>query len=198
MFSVYNLFMKPLEKRGIKQARQRLMKKAKGSVLEIGSGTGANLKFYNFDWITDLTITDKKLSKRFKNLKLNNTVLVEANVSELPFSDHSFDTIIHTLVFCSVDDVSKGLIELKRVLKPKGKLIFIEHVLPENPFLRRTFKFVNPLWKRISSGCNLTRSYIDALKQEGFEIIEASKFMKTVFVSGIAKKQPLLSLPNKL
>ena len=136
MFSFYDLFMKPLERRGINQARRRLMTQAVGSVLEIGSGTGANLKFYNFDLITDLTITDKKLSKRLKKLDSKDTTFVEADVSDLPFSDDSFDTIIHTLVFCSVKDVSKGLSELKRVLKPNGKIIFIEHVLPESKFLK--------------------------------------------------------------
>jgi ubiquinone/menaquinone biosynthesis C-methylase UbiE len=188
MFSLYDLFMKPLENRGIKKARKRLITQAMGSVLEIGSGTGANIKFYNFDLITDLTITDKKLSKRIKSLEQVDAKFIEADVSKLPFADNSFDTIIHTLVFCSVENVSKGLSELDRVLKPNGKIIFIEHILPEHGFLKRTFKFVNPLWKRISSGCNLTRSYVESLEQEGFEIVESSKFMKTVFVSGIAIK----------
>lgn len=188
MFSFYDIFMKPLEKRGIKQARKRLITQAKGSVLEIGSGTGANIRFYNFDLITDLTITDKKLSKSVKRLDINKAEFIEADVSNLPFSDDSFDTVIHTLVFCSVKDVSKGLLELKRVLKPNGIIIFIEHILPEHNFLKRTFKFINPLWKKVSSGCNLTRSYIDSLEQEGFKIMESSKFMKTVFVSGIAIK----------
>lgn len=186
MFSLYDLFMKPLEKSGVKQARKRLMTQAKGSVLEIGSGTGANIKYFNFDLITDLIITDKKLSKRIKSLKIEHATFVETDVSKLPFLDHTFDTIIHTLVFCSVKDVSKGLIELKRVLKPNGKIIFIEHVLPERAFLKRTFKILNPLWKRVSSGCNLTRTYIESLEQEGFKIVESSKFMQTVFVSGIA------------
>jgi len=186
MFSFYDLFMKPLERRGINQARRRLMTQAVGSVLEIGSGTGANLKFYNFDLITDLTITDKKLSKRIKKLDSKETTFIEADVTDLPFSDDSFDTIVHTLVFCSVKDVSKGLLELKRVLKPNGKILFIEHVLPENKFLKRTFRFINPIWKTLASGCNLTRSYEDSLKVEGFEISDLSKFMKTVFISGIA------------
>lgn len=189
MISFYDLFMRPLEKRGIKQARKRLMIQATGSVLEIGSGTGANMKFYNFDLITDLTVTDKKLSKRIKKLGLEETTFVEADVSKLPFADDSFDTIVHTLVFCSVVDVSIGLLELKRVLKPNGKIIFIEHVLPEHIFLKRTFKFINPLWKTFASGCNLTRSYVDSLEQEGFEISQLKKFMKTVFISGVASEK---------
>ncbi len=189
MFSFYDLFMLPLEKRGIRQARKKLMFQASGSVLEIGSGTGANLKFYNFDLITDLTITDKKLSKRIKEVDQRQATFVEADVSKLPFSDNTFDTIVHTLVFCSVVDVSKGILELKRVLKPNGKIIFIEHIMPEHTFLKRTFKFINPLWKKVASGCNLTRSYQDSLEEEGFEISELNKFMKTVFVSGIAIKK---------
>jgi ubiquinone/menaquinone biosynthesis C-methylase UbiE len=78
--------MKPLENRGIKQARKRLLTQAMGSVLEIGSGTGANIKFYHFDLITDLTITDKKLSKHIKNLENIQAEFVEADVSDLPFS----------------------------------------------------------------------------------------------------------------
>ncbi|MBU1094753.1 MAG: class I SAM-dependent methyltransferase [Firmicutes bacterium] len=189
MISFYDFFMKPLEKRGIKEARKRLMRQASGAVLEIGSGTGANLKFYNFDQITDLTITDKKLSKRIQKMDLKQIKLVEADVSNLPFPDDSFNTIVHTLVFCSVTDVSKGILELKRVLKPNGKIIFIEHVLPEHTFLKRTFKFINPIWRTFASGCNLTRSYQDSLEQEGFEISGLSKFMKTVFISGIAKEK---------
>lgn len=189
MISFYDLFMKPLEKRGIRQARKKLMPFAMGSVLEIGSGTGANINYYNHELISDLTVTDKKLSKQIKKRDPSNIKFVEADVAHLPFEDHQFDTIVHTLVFCSVVDVSQGLKELERVLKPNGKIIFIEHVLPEHKFLKRTFKIINPLWKTISSGCNLTRSYQDSLKLHGFEIHELTKFMSTVFISGVATKK---------
>ena len=188
MFSLYDVFMKPLEKGGIRKARQTLMPEAKGKVLEIGSGTGANLEFYDFDQIQDLTITDKKISKRVKNSDLKEIMFIEADVLELPFLDHTFDTIVHTLVFCSVEDGSKGFQELRRVLKSEGNLIFIEHVLPDKGCLRKTFKLINPIWKRVSSGCHLTRSYLDALKDNGFRLLESKQFMKTVFVSGIAVK----------
>ena len=190
MPSLYDWFMKPLEKRGIRTARKRLMKLVKGSVLEIGSGTGANIPFYNMDEIDQLVITDKKLSKHIDVYReLEKVELVETSVTSLPYKDQSFDTIVHTLVFCSVDDVMKGLSELKRVLKPGGKLMFIEHVLPHKKGYRRLFKTINPIWRTFAGGCNLTRSYEESLITSGFQIEQVNRFMSTVFISGIATKK---------
>ncbi len=186
MRSFYDFFMIPLEKRGIRKNRQKLIPKAYGNVLEIGSGTGANLTYYHFDQIDELIVTDQKLSKTIKKKQLEQIHLMEMDVANLPFEDHRFDTIVHTLVFCSVHDVQQGLNEIRRVLKPGGQIIFIEHVLPEHGFLRNLFQFINPVWKRVASGCNLTRSYQDSLIEAGFEIHEFNQFMKTVFISGIA------------
>lgn len=189
MLSFYDLFMKPLEKRGLRKSRQSLVPKAYGSVLEIGSGTGANIQYYDFNQVEELIVTDKKLSKQIQKRYGNKLQLVEVDVQVLPFKDQRFDTIVHTLVFCSVDDVSKGLAELKRVLKPDGQIIFIEHVLPETGFLKKLFRFINPVWKKVASGCNLTRSYQDSLHVAGFEITALNQFTNTVFISGIARKK---------
>lgn len=189
MLSFYDLFMMPLEKRGITKARKELIPKATGEVLEIGAGTGVNIKHYNFDAISNLTLTDKKLSKRIKGIVPKDITLLDINVEELPFKDHTFDYIIHTLVFCSVSDVSKGVKELKRVLKPNGRILFIEHILPEKKGMKRLFSFLNPAWRVIASGCNLTRDYERSLLDNDFEIIESSKFMNTVFVYGEAQNK---------
>ena len=120
MISLYDVFMIPLEKSGIKKARNTLIPKASGTVLEIGSGTGVNFKHYNFDNIQKLIMSDKKISKKLKKIVPNNIELLELDVQNLTFAENTFDYIIHSLVFCSVKDVSKGLKELKRVLKPNG------------------------------------------------------------------------------
>ena len=82
--------------------------------------------------------------------------------------------------------VEQGVCELKRVLKPNGRLLFIEHILPEKKRMKRLFKMINPFWKRIASGCHLTRDYEQSLLDNGFTITHSAKFMNTVFVYGEA------------
>lgn len=187
MISLYDVFMKPLESSGIKKARKKLIPTSKGVVLEIGSGTGVNIKHYNFNIIEQLTMTDIKLSRKLKKVAHKQIKLLELNVEELPFMANTFDYVIHTLVFCSVKDVSKGMQELKRVLKPGGRVLFIEHILPEKKGLKRIFSFINPVWRVFASGCNLTRDYETNLTNNGFEIIHSSKFLRTVFIYGEAQ-----------
>lgn len=191
MFSFYDLFMFPLEKFGIRNARSKLIPKAKGNVLEIGSGTGVNLKHYNFDGIKELTMSDQILSKKIKKRSNGKFNLIELNVEDLPFEDNTFDFVIHTLVFCSVNNIEKGLSEIKRVLKPDGTLFFIEHILPEKHHLKKLFNFVNPAWTKFASGCNLNRDFIETVKQNDFEVIYSKKFMNTVFVYGEANLKTL-------
>ena len=189
MMSLYDVFMIPLERNGIKKARQELIPNAKGEVLEIGSGTGVNLKHYNFDEVTTLTVTDRKLSNKIKKIVPETVELNEIDVTALPYEDNAFDYVVHTLVFCSVDNVSKGLSEIKRVLKPDRRLLFIEHIHPEGGRMKKLFSFVNPAWKKIASGCNLTRDYESSLLLNGFDITYSGKFMNTVFVYGEARKK---------
>lgn len=191
MVSVYDAFMAPLEKMGIKKARKCLLKEAKGNVLEIGAGTGVNLKFYNFEEIELMELSDIDFDKRlldraFKNGYKDKVNMKVMNTMDLPFEDNSFDYVVHTLVFCSVEDVNEGLSEIRRVLKPTGQLIFIEHILPERNPLRKIFNIFSPAWKKIASGCHLNRDFEVSLKANGFKVIQSHKFMLTAFVSGIA------------
>jgi len=181
--------MYPLEKKGIKTARQELIPRANKKILEIGSGTGINLNYYNFDKIDKLILSDYTISKRLRNLhnsSKNNFDLVKLDVQNLPFEDNSFDYVVHTLVFCSVTDVEKGLSEIRRVLKDKGELIFIEHILPERNPLKKLFDFVTPAWKKIGRGCHLNRDYITSLERNNFNILFNKKFMNTAFIYGVA------------
>lgn len=185
--SVYDTFMKPLEKRGIQKAREKLIQHASGNVLEIGSGTGVNLKYYNCDKLDSLILTDKNISKHLLKKDIKCQTVEELDVTALPYDDKTFDTVVHTLVFCSVKDHKKGILEISRVLKDDGKVIFIEHVLPHN-YLKPVFKTVNPIWRLFSGGCQLTKNHLDLIKPY-FDIILSNEFMNTVFVSGIAKKK---------
>ena len=191
MVSFYDVFMYPLEKRGIKKARGILIPKTTGTILEIGSGTGVNIKHYNFDNIDELTLSDQILSKKIKERSNGKFKLKELNVEELPYEDNTFDYVVHTLVFCSVTNIEKGLSEIGRVLKPGGKLLFIEHVLPEKKRMKKFFNFINPAWTKIASGCNLNRDYETSLINSEFKLIYSKRFMNTVFVYGEAELKTL-------
>jgi len=191
MVSFYDSFMHPLEQRGIKRARMEIIPLAKKNVLEIGTGTGANLDFYNLIEIEKLILSDYKISKKLiENIEKNpykvKIQLVELDVLKLPYDDNSFDFVVHSLVFCTVKDVDKGLSEIKRVLKDDGKLLFIEHILPERQPLKSLFKILTPPWKIIGSGCHLNRDYIKSLKRNDFDILFHKKFLRTAFIYGTA------------
>ena len=120
------------ERAGLGDLRQSLIAGASGKVLEVGGGTGANLAYYN-SAVESLTITEpeppmlKRLQKRVREQAPQTNVL-RAPAEDLPFEDGSFDTAVSTLVLCGVDDQPRALRELRRVLRPGGRLIFIEHV----------------------------------------------------------------------
>lgn len=190
MKSIYDAFMSYFEKRELGTQRQALMPSATGKVLEIGSGTGVNLKYYDLNRIDSLMLTDSKLnpilSDRVKTFDYDCIGIESASVESLPFEDNSFDTVVVTLVFCSVYNVSNGLSEIKRVLKNEGKLIFIEHVLPEKQPLKVIFNTVTPLWKVLASNCHLNRDFLELLNHSGFHYELNKRFFKTAFISGIA------------
>jgi ubiquinone/menaquinone biosynthesis C-methylase UbiE len=187
MASFYNFFMYPLEKIGIRRARTILIKQVEGNVLELGSGTGANLPHYNFEKIEKLIVTDREKSKHLNHHIHPKVEFVEADVERLPFDSNVFDVVVHTLVFCSVSNVDKGLQEIKRVLKENGTLVFIEHVIPEKRGMRVLFQRINPFWKLLSKGCSLTKDFQSSLEENGFGIVRQGKFLNSVFYFGIAK-----------
>ncbi len=184
MVSFYDVFMAPLERLGIRKRRQYILEKAYGETLEVGSGTGANLPYYNNDNISSVCVTDVKLSKHLKNKMDKDACIKEASATKLPYSDNHFDTIVHTLVFCSVDHKHIGMQELKRVLKDDGQILFIEHVLPKNPILRALFKLINPVWMLLSRDCTLTHDFIKTATENGFEVAEKNRFFLTSFIAG--------------
>ncbi len=187
--ALYDLFMTPLEKRGLRRLRKKLIPSATGSVLEIGPGTGLNLPYYVPEKISSLVMIDRELNRRVLNKKLRkypdlNPELIEENVMDLPYGDGSFDTVVFTLVFCTVTDATKGLKEIKRVLKEGGRIIFIEHIRPEREPLAKTFDILTPLWKKVAKGCHLNRKTVDQLKSLGFQLELEEKLLNNIFIGG--------------
>lgn len=178
---IYDNMMKDAEDKGLREWRRTLLKNSSGDVLELGSGTGANLEFYP-DTIKRLVLTEpcphmhKKLKEKLSLKKPNNIDVLYDKAEFLSVADVSFDTVVCTLVLCSVDNLEKTLSEIHRVLRSQGKLIFIEHVAAVNNLKRYRwqcrFEF---LWKHIAAGCHLTRCTEDAIIKAGFRMIELDR-----------------------
>lgn len=184
----YDAFMSPLESKALGRLRKVLITPLRGTVLEIGAGTGVNLQYYQD---VKLTITDKELSPNLlKSLEKNNAPIesVACDVGMLPFEDETFDFIVSTLVFCSVEDVQLGLSELHRVLKKGGRFVFIEHVLPVEQPSRLLFDAVTPVWSKLAGGCHLNRDFITSVKESSL-VLDAVEFaIGTKIVAGTAIK----------
>jgi ubiquinone/menaquinone biosynthesis C-methylase UbiE len=188
----FDAFMYPLETGSLGSRRARLLPGASGTVLEVGAGTGVNLAYYPCDGLTDLYVMDLSVStrvyRRSEDGCLNPTIL-EGDVQHLPFEDEFFDTVVFTLVFCSVEDPERGLAEVHRVLKSDGRIIFIEHVLPEGkPVLAGSLKAITPVWKHVSGNCHLDRDTLAAIRRAGFEVESLERFANGVMIAGTGRK----------
>lgn len=172
----YDHLMSGPEKAGVRAHREALISQARGSVLEIGGGTGANLPFYG-DAVAALTVTEpeppmaRRLERRLGEGGPEAT-FVRAPAEELPFEDDTFDTAVSTLVLCTVDDQPRAFRELLRVLKPGGRLLFIEHVRSDAPRLARWQHRLNGVQQRIGHGCNCNRPTLETMGAAGFSIAQ--------------------------
>ena len=182
--AIYDRFMAKTEKAGLQAQRQTLLASASGQVLEVGGGTGANLACYGAA-VESLTITEpeppmiKRLQKRVGETSLLTQVL-RAPAEDLPFNDDTFDTVVTTLVLCTVSDQPRALREIRRVLRPGGRLLFIEHVRAEDPRLARRQDRMNGINRVVGHGCNCNRPTLDVIEAAGFSItdVEHSELQK--------------------
>ena len=194
----YDRQIRKTEEAGLRAMRQRLLAGAKGQVIEIGAGTGANLPCYGPE-VESLTVTEpltpmmRKLERRIRDGSSSAKVL-RAPAEDLPFDSETFDVAVSTLVLCGVDDQPRALRELRRVLRPGGRLLFLEHVRSDDPAVARVQDRLNWL-NRIVICCNLNRPTLDTIKQAGFTVTslehialpKAPKFVGSAIV-GVATK----------
>jgi ubiquinone/menaquinone biosynthesis C-methylase UbiE len=169
----YDQIMSGPERATLRMHREALIPHAKGHVLEIGGGTGANLPFY--EGIDTLTLTEPekpmvhRLERRLRERRPG-SLLLRAPAEDLPFDDDTFDVAVSTLVLCTVDDQPRALRELRRVLKPGGRLLFIEHVRADDQRLAKWQDRLNGLQTRFGHGCNCNRPTIETISTAGFQI----------------------------
>jgi ubiquinone/menaquinone biosynthesis C-methylase UbiE len=172
---MYDRQMAGTEKAGLRALRERLLAGASGDVLEIGGGTGLNLPCYG-PGVKSLTVTEpeaamlRHLQGRVREHRASARVL-RAPAEDLPFEDHTFDVAVSTLVLCSVDDQPRALRELRRVLRPGGRLLFIEHLRSADAATARLQDRMNWL-NRLVVCCDCNRPTLDSIRTVGFAVSE--------------------------
>lgn len=185
----YDVFMIPFEKKILSSLRKKIIPMASGHILEIGYGTGVNFNYYKPALIKSLTALESHSINSPVTTKVEFPIsFLQGRAEHLPFPDESLDTIVETLVFCSVEDLYKAIEEVHRVLKPGGLFIFIDHVKPENKALAKVFKGANPLWNKISGGCHLTREPHKLILETGFTFLQSNNQSSEIFQWGVAEK----------
>jgi ubiquinone/menaquinone biosynthesis C-methylase UbiE len=181
---VTELLGRPMEKKPfIVESRRKLLAPAEGRVLEIGAGPGFNLPHYP-DGVEELVVTDRLSGMLRRAEKRANTAGREARFQladgdGLPFEDESFDTVVASLLLCSVDDQREVLEEIRRVLRPGGRYLFLEHVRSEDADLARRQDKLEGVWKFVAFGCHPNRDTLPVIESVfQVEDVERDEFPK--------------------
>ena len=168
------------------ERRSRLLSGVRGEVLEIGGGTGANLPYYREADRIVVTEPDPFMRKRLRPKLSQARVPVEvseAGAQELPFADDSFDAAVSTLVLCTVPEPGVALAEIRRILRPGGVLLFMEHVRSEGS-VARWQDLLQPLWSKLFAGCHPNRDTVASIEAAGFRVEDFERFDPPVPLSG--------------
>jgi ubiquinone/menaquinone biosynthesis C-methylase UbiE len=164
--------------------RGKIVPEAKGKVLEIGIGSGLNIPLYNENKVSHLVGLDPyphhqalMESSERSNIPFE---FIKDSAENLSMERNEFDTVVSTYTFCTIEQLNQSLSEIKRVLKPSGQLIFIEHGLAPDSNVAKVQNRLNPIWKRIGGGCNMNRDIPMFLQTNGFEIND----LQTMYIPG--------------
>jgi ubiquinone/menaquinone biosynthesis C-methylase UbiE len=197
MAAVYDRFMKVSEEACLARWRADLLRDLSGEVLEVGAGTGSTLGLYP-KAVTRLVMAEPDPHMRRKLLEKRGTIEVsDAPAEKLPFDQASFDAVVCSLVLCSVRDQAAALAEIARVLRPGGRLLFLEHVAAEGKPERLKWQGrIEPVWKHLMGNCHLTRRTEAAIAAAGLEIetIQRESIRKALpivrpSIRGVARKR---------
>jgi ubiquinone/menaquinone biosynthesis C-methylase UbiE len=167
--AVYDACSSGLERAGLADKRRDLLAQATGATLELGAGTGGNIEHYPAA-VERLVLTepDPHMAKRLRAHAAEagraGIEIVEAGAEALPFGDDEFDTVTATLVFCTIPDPEAALAEVARVLKPNGRMLFMEHVRADTSGRARWQDRMNPVQNFLFGGCNLNRPTADTIR----------------------------------
>ncbi|ELS00418.1 methylase involved in ubiquinone/menaquinone biosynthesis [Xenococcus sp. PCC 7305] len=189
------------------ELKQAFLGNLNHKVVEIGPGAGANLAYYpkKIDWIgvEPNPYMHSYLEKEAQKHGLSAIALHQGMAEDLPIEDKSVDTVVSTHVLCSVKDLDRSLQEIKRILKPEGNFIFIEHVAGEcGSWTRRIQDGIEPVWKTIFDNCHPNRETWQSLANSDWEIVSYQQFhlsfpIVSPHIAGILSKKPVPSLCAK-
>jgi SAM-dependent methyltransferase len=175
--AAYNALFASLEKGGLADKRRELLARASGATLELGAGTGHNFPHYT-DAVERLVLTEpdphmaKRLRGQVEESGRANVEVIEAGAESLPAGDDEFDTVIATLVFCTIPDPRGALDEVARVLRPGGRMLFMEHVRADSSRRARWQDRLNPVQNLLFGGCNLNRPTANVLESSPLRVEE--------------------------
>jgi ubiquinone/menaquinone biosynthesis C-methylase UbiE len=182
--AVYDRGLKATEDAGLREMRRETLGQASGRTIDLGAGTGVNRDLFP-DAVTELVLAEPDphmLARlRAKVAEGEGLRVVQASAQDLPFEDDSFDTAVFTLVLCTVPDPGAALAEAARVLRPGGRLLFVEHVRSEEPSLARWQDRLEKPWRFLADGCHCNRDTVAAIEASPFELegVENDKLPKT-------------------
>lgn len=183
----YDVMTWPMEVLAMDRYRARLVAQIQGSrVLEVGVGTGRNLPLYPDTVHVDaIDFSPRMLERAQRRPPRANVHLALMDVEQLQWPSGTFDTVVATCVFCSVPDPVKGLTELRRVLRPGGQALFLEHMRPGTRWLARVFDWLDPLVSR--SGPHINRRTMDNIRAAGFVVEREDNLMSDVLKLVVAR-----------
>lgn len=162
--------------------RRQTLATAQGRVVEIGFGTGLNLAHYP-EQVAHLTVIDQermlpeRVAQRIALARMPVEPMQLDAAGRLPFDDHSFDTAVSTWTLCSIANLGAALAEVRRVLKPEGRFIFLEHGRSDDPQVARRQDLFNPLQKFITSGCQINRPINKLIEEAGLKLTKLDRFL---------------------
>ena len=171
--AIYDRGLKLTEEAGLREMRREVLAGASGRTIDLGAGTGVNCELFP-ETVAELVMAepDPHMLKRLREKVAGEASIetVQAPAERLPFDDNSFDTAVFTLVLCTVPDPETALAEAARVLKPGGKLLFVEHVRAEEPRLARWQDRFETPWRFLADGCHCNRDTVATIESSPFEI----------------------------
>lgn len=176
--ALYDRSLKATEEAGLRSMRAGLLSEATGRTVELGAGTGANFGLYPDGVDLVLTEPDPHMAKRLR-AKLSEAGsgedVLEAPAERLPLADDSADTLVATLVLCTIPDPAAALAEAARVLRPGGKLLFIEHVRANDPALARWQDRLERPWRFLGDGCHCNRDTVATIEDSPLRLEQAER-----------------------
>jgi SAM-dependent methyltransferase len=173
---MYDRFLDKFERAGLSEKRHEMLAPAYGRTIELGAGTGLNLAHYP-DAVSELVLTEPylhmvpKLAERVRASRRRAQVVV-APAEELPFEDHTFDTVVAAMILCTVRDPEVVLNEIARVLKPDGQYLFLEHVRNPDPKIARMQDLIQPAWYVFGNECHCNRPTVETLQRSSLVVEE--------------------------